>query len=68
MKKYIITFLAGMLTWHILLLSFDTFRQRQGTLGGEVLVLPMMGLVFYLGWMCRSEIEKMKGEVNDEAL
>lgn len=67
-KRYIAVFLAGMLTWHILLLSFDTFRQRQGTVGGEVLVVPLLICVFYLGWMFRSDIEKMKGELKDEAL
>jgi len=66
MKKYIITFLAGMLTWHILLLSFDTFRQRQGTLGGEVLVLPLLVLTFYMGWTVKDEIENLKRRENTQ--
>jgi len=64
MKKYIITFLCGALTWHILLLAFDTFRQRQGTIGGEVLILPLLVLTFYLGWTVKDEIENLKRKEN----
>ncbi|WP_238524579.1 hypothetical protein [Caldicellulosiruptor hydrothermalis] len=66
--RCIASFLCGALTWHILLLSFDTLLHRNGTLGGEVLVLPLLICVFYLGLMFRSDVEKMKGELKDEAL
>ena len=36
-------------------LGWKTFQSRNGALGGEVLILPIMILLFYTGWTARKE-------------
>lgn len=66
LMRYIAAFLSGALAWHILELSITTLFNRQGTLGGEVLVLPLLVLTFYMGWTVKDEIENLKRRENTQ--
>ncbi|MBT9169137.1 MAG: hypothetical protein DDT19_02491 [Syntrophomonadaceae bacterium] len=41
-------------------LGWETFQSRTGHPGGEVLLLPMIALLFYAGWMVRRDYGKCK--------
>ena len=47
--------LAAMSTVEIAKLAWETYQSRTGAPGGEILVLPMMILLFYTGWTARGE-------------
>lgn len=53
-----VAFFAGALVWHFALICAQTLAVRNGMIGGEVLFLPMLALVFSLGWSVRSELTK----------
>lgn len=42
-------------TIEIAKLGWNTFQSRTGTPGGEVLILPLIILLFYAGWTARKE-------------
>ncbi len=43
-------------------LGWETFQSRTGTVGGEVLVLPTIILLIYIGWTARKEWTSLIGE------
>jgi len=47
--------LAAMTTGEIAKMAWETYQSRTGAPGGEILVLPMMILLFYTGWTARGE-------------
>ena len=47
--------LTAMSTVEIAKMAWDTYKSRTGAPGGEILVLPMMILLFYTGWTARGE-------------
>jgi len=47
--------LAAMTIVEIAKLAWETYQSRTGAPGGEILVLPMMILLFYTGWSARGE-------------
>lgn len=52
-KRYITAFLAGVAACVMLEAAADQLMQRQfGSFGGELLVLPLIGLAAYSGWVC----------------
>lgn len=54
-KKLIIAFFTGAITWHFFLICLQTLIKRGGIIGGEILFLPLIVLMFYLGWIAREE-------------
>ena len=42
-------------TVKIVKLGWKTFQSRTGAPGGEILIIPMMILLFYTGWTARGE-------------
>jgi len=55
-----VAFLAGALVWHFFLMSLQVLASRNGTVGGEILFLPLMALIFYLGWAAKDEINELR--------
>jgi len=53
--------LAAMTIVEIAKLAWETYQSRAGAPGGEILVLPMMILLFYTGWTARGEWIEFKG-------
>ena len=53
--------LTAMCTVEIAKLAWETYQSRAGAPGGEILVLPMMILLFYTGWTARGEWIEYKG-------
>lgn len=47
--------LTAMTTVEIARQAWETYQSRTGAPGGEILVLPMMILLFYTGWTARKE-------------
>ena len=47
--------LTAMSTVEIAKMAWETYQSRTGAPGGEILVLPMMILLFYTGWTARGE-------------
>lgn len=47
--------LTAMCTVEIARMALETYQSRAGAPGGEILVLPMMILLFYTGWTARGE-------------
>ncbi len=47
--------LTAACTVKIAKLGWDTFQNRIGSPGGEILIFPMMILLFYTGWTARKE-------------
>ena len=47
--------LTAMCTVEIARMAWETYQSRAGAPGGEILVLPMMILLFYTGWTARGE-------------
>ena len=60
--------LTAMTTVEIARQAWETYQSRTGAPGGEILVLPMMILLFYTGWTARGEgidfksLQRQKGE------
>jgi hypothetical protein len=52
--------LAAMTIVEIAKLAWETYQSRTGAPGGEILVLPMMILLFYTGWTARGEWAEFK--------
>lgn len=55
-----VAFLSGALVWHFFLMSLQVLANRDGTVGGEILFLPLMALIFYLGWAVKDEINELR--------
>lgn len=47
--------LTAICTVEIARLGWITFQNRIGAPGGEILIIPMMILLFYTGWTARKE-------------
>lgn len=47
--------LTALCTVEIARLGWVTFQNRIGAPGGEILIIPMMILLFYTGWTARKE-------------
>ncbi|MBT9174227.1 MAG: hypothetical protein DDT21_02638 [Syntrophomonadaceae bacterium] len=41
-------------------LGWETFQSRTGHPGGEILIIPMIILLFYAGWITRGGFEDYK--------
>lgn len=54
---FIVTALA---TVEIVRIGWETFQSRTGAPGGEVLILPLIALLFYTGWTARREWEAFR--------
>jgi hypothetical protein len=52
--------LTAMCTVEIAKMAWATYQSRTGAPGGEILVLPMMILLFYTGWTARGEWTEFK--------
>lgn len=52
--------LTAMSTVEIAKMAWETYQSRTGAPGGEILVLPMMILLFYTGWTARGEWTEFK--------
>lgn len=48
--KFSIVFLTGMMTFGFLQSAYNYSTNRQGNIGGEVLILPLMVCLVVLGW------------------
>lgn len=56
--RYIWIFLAGFLCCAIFYAAVTVLTGRAGWhIGGEALILPLMGLLVYVGWIARESIE-----------
>lgn len=55
-----VAFLSGALVWHFFMMSLQVLANRDGTVGGEILFLPLMALIFYLGWAVKDEINELR--------
>lgn len=60
LSRILIAFFAGALVWHFFLMSLQVLANRNGTVGGEILFLPLMALIFYLGWEVKDEINELR--------
>ena len=58
--------LAAMSTVEIAKLAWETYQSRTGAPGGEILVLPMMILLFYTGWAARGVWIEFKRALREE--
>lgn len=47
--------LTAMTTVEIARQAWETYQSRTGSPGGEILIFPMMILLFYTGWTARKE-------------
>jgi hypothetical protein len=47
-------------TIEIAKLGWNTFQSRTGAPGGEVLILPLIVLLFYTGWTARKELTEFR--------
>ena len=52
--------LTVLCTVEIAKLGWNTFQSRTGAPGGEILILPMIILLFYTGWTARKELAEFK--------
>lgn len=52
--------LTAICTVEIARLGWETFQSRIGAPGGEVLIFPMIILLFYTGWTARKEWSAFK--------
>jgi len=48
--KFCIVFLTGMMTFGFLQSAYNYSTNRQGSIGGEVLILPLMFCLVAIGW------------------
>lgn len=48
--RLILVFLGGVMSGLLLVYGMETWAQRDGLPGGEVLILPLIILLIYLGW------------------
>jgi hypothetical protein len=55
--------LTAICTVEIARLSWITFQNRIGAPGGEILIIPMMILLFYSGWTASKEWAELKGDL-----
>ncbi len=52
-KHYITAFLAGFLSFQLLQAAVEQLLHRDfGSFGGELLIIPLIGLAAYSGWVC----------------
>ena len=58
--------LAAMSTVEIAKLAWETYQSRTGAPGGEILVLPMIVLLFYTGWTARGVWIEFKRALREE--
>lgn len=56
--------LTAACTVKIAKLGWETFQNRLGTPGGELLIFPMMILLFYAGWTAKTEWAVFKDALN----
>lgn len=61
--RYIATFAAGALFFKFGQMAFNTWTSRPGNAGGEILFIPLMALIFYMGWDSKGFIEEIKKEL-----
>ncbi|MBT9167939.1 MAG: hypothetical protein DDT20_00869 [Firmicutes bacterium] len=55
-----VVLLAALCVIAIATLGWEAFQSRTGYPGGEVLILPMIILLFYAGWIVRGDFEDCK--------
>lgn len=55
--------LTAICTVEIAKLGWITFQNRIGAPGGEILIIPMMILLFYSGWTASKEWAELKGDL-----
>lgn len=48
--RLLLVFAGGILSGLLLVYGMETWAQRDGLPGGEVLILPLIVLLIYLGW------------------
>lgn len=48
--RLVLVFLSGVMSGLMLVYGMETWVQRDGLPGGEVLILPLIILLIYLGW------------------
>lgn len=60
LSHIVVAFIAGGLVWHFFMMSLQVLANRDGTVGGEILFLPLMALIFYLGWATKDEINELR--------
>ena len=48
--RLVLVFLSGVMSGLLLVYGMETWAQRDGLPGGEVLILPLIILLIYLGW------------------
>jgi len=54
-------FVAGMLSYKFLAMAYLTHINRtDGTVGGEIFIIPLMIFLFYLGWEAKSIFQLTK--------
>ena len=57
-KHYITAFLAGFLSFQLLQAAVEQLLHRDfGSFGGELLIIPLIGLAACAGWSCRHDVE-----------
>lgn len=66
--RYVIMFLLGMCTYGCIQAAIITVKGRVGTFGGEILVVPFMFGLIYMGWFLseihhREKLEKNAKEI-----
>ena len=48
--RLVLVFLSGVMSGLLLVYGMEAWAQRDGLPGGEVLILPLIILLIYLGW------------------
>lgn len=60
--RLVLVFLSGVMSGLLLVYGMEAWAQRDGLPGGEVLILPLIILLIYLGW----QLGAMWREVRDQ--
>ena len=59
-SKIILTYLTGILSGIFIIKGIETFMVRKGTVGGEILILPLFIMLIVLGYWIGQEINDFR--------
>lgn len=59
--KLIISYVTGVLSGMFIFMGIVTFMNREGTVGGEIFILPLMAMLVLLGYWLRKDLVEYLG-------
>lgn len=59
--KVVIGYIAGIFSGMMIFQGFVVLLGRDGTVGGEILILPLIGILLFFGWDIGKEYGYTKG-------